>query len=196
MYFSINSHRDVILTTQYNLWLNQLAVFCCIQKCVRTQKKWLYFVICIKLPQDSTIGCTFFLGGVDYIGKALKTKIKFNYKLCFYSNTFNSCIQNKIQTMVELARCFLVCTENMSGRKNICLCSVTRTKLPQDSTIGCTSVFGHVWEILAKALKIKIKFNYKLYFYSNTFNSCIKNKIQPMVELTRCFMVVVRICNT
>ena len=115
LYISPNSYYDVVFATKYNLWLNQLAVFCCIQKkCVRTQKNWLHFVI--------------------------------------------------------------------------------RTKLPQDSTIGCTSVFGHVWEILAKILKIKIKFNYKLYFYSNTFNSCTQNKIQPMVESTRRFLSHTKIC--
>ena len=91
---------------------------------------------------------------------------------------------------------FSAAYEDMSGRKNICLYSATRTKLPQDSTIGCTFFLGGGrLDYIGKVLKTKIKFNYKLYFYSNTFNSCIRNKIQPMVELTRCFMVVMRICN-
>ena len=46
--------------------------------------------------------------------------------------------------------------EDMSGRKNICLYSATRTKLPRNSTIGCT-FFGGV-DYIGKYLKIKIRF--------------------------------------
>ena len=38
LYFIQNSHYDVILTTQYNLWLNQLAVFQHVQKISGEQK--------------------------------------------------------------------------------------------------------------------------------------------------------------
>ena len=94
----------------------------------------------------------FFLGGgrLDYIGKVLKTKIKFNYKLYFYSNTFNSCIQNKIQPMVDSTHRFLTVIKIYQVVKN-CLHFINRTKMPQNSTIDCTSVFGHVWEMLAKS---------------------------------------------
>ena len=95
LYFIQNSHNDVILTTQYNLWLNQLAVFCRIRRCVGLQKHLSVFRHLHKIAPRFDHRLYFFLGGVDYIGKALKTKIKFNYKLCFYSNTFNSCIQKQ-----------------------------------------------------------------------------------------------------
>ena len=57
--------------------------------------------------------------------------------------------------------------------------------------------FSHMLRLgyVDKVLKIKIKFNYKLYFYSNTFNSCVQNKIQPMVDSTHRFLAVIKTCR-
>ena len=86
------------------------------------QKNCLHFITRTKSPQDSTIGCTFFLGGgrLDYIGKALKIKIKFNYKLYFYSNTFNSCIQKtKYNPWLNLSAVFRYAQKNARSAKKL-----------------------------------------------------------------------------
>ena len=61
--------------------------------------------------------------------------------------------------------------ENMSGRKNICLYSATRTKQPQDSTTGCASFFGCVWMMLIKPWKSRL----------DSSIGCILFKIRIMV---------------
>ena len=43
LYISPNSYYDVVFATKYNLWLNQLAVFCCIQKMCQDAKKLAAF---------------------------------------------------------------------------------------------------------------------------------------------------------
>ena len=77
-------------------------------------------VISIKNPRlDSIIGCVSGLVRWGDISKSLKTEIEFNYKLCFHSNTFNSCIQNEIQPQVEFARFFPVCTKKCQEHKKL-----------------------------------------------------------------------------
>ena len=50
--------------------------------------------------------------------------------------------------MVDSTHRFLTVIKIYQVVKN-CLHFINRTKLPQNSTIDCTSVFGHVWEMLA-----------------------------------------------
>ena len=120
------------------------------------KKICLYSVTRIKLPQDSTIGCTSGFGCVwAMLIKLWKSRldssigcilVKFRIvRLCLQDNT----------TYGWTWSLFSAAYEDMSGRKNICPYSATRTKLTHDSTIGWTLLwFTILWTIALKLEKI------------------------------------------
>ena len=71
------------------------------------------------------------------VGKVLKIKIKFNYKLYFYSNTFNSCIQKQNTTRGWTCPLFSGMHRKMSGAQKNCLHFITRIKCVLYLIIGC-----------------------------------------------------------
>ena len=71
------------------------------------------------------------------IGKVLKTEIEFNYKLYFYSNIFNNCIQKQNTTRGWTCPLFSGMYRKMSGAQKNCLHFITRIKCVLYLIIGC-----------------------------------------------------------
>ena len=74
LYFSLNSHCDVVFATKYNHRLNSLAVFQCVRKTCRGVKNiCLCFAVCTKLTRNPTSesGIFYFIPGVVFSANCL-----------------------------------------------------------------------------------------------------------------------------
>ena len=118
----VESTRRFLLYTKMCQDAKKLAAFRHPHKIAPRFDHWLYFGFWARLGD---------------VGNSLKTEIEFNYKLCFYSNTFNSCIQKQNTTRGWTCPLFSGMHRKISGAQKNCLHFIIRTKSALYVIIGC-----------------------------------------------------------